>query len=170
MYTKKGEVMHAIQRSLLITGVLCCGAAGAEDLDIREWQVPYEESRPRDPFAESESLETAKRMLPIIDTRPKDHQKMKIAVAISSICRNTKDPGVDPFVAEAYGPKILSIINAEGTTEYFRINFTLVLGKACSPKNEGLIKQVKDPEPEVELAMDKALAEIRARVADKGKP
>jgi virginiamycin B lyase len=28
--------------------------AGADDsLDIREWQVPYEESRPRDPFAES---------------------------------------------------------------------------------------------------------------------
>ena len=27
--------------------------AHAESLDIREWQVPYEESRPRDPFAES---------------------------------------------------------------------------------------------------------------------
>ena len=27
--------------------------AAADDLDIREWQVPYEESRPRDPFAES---------------------------------------------------------------------------------------------------------------------
>lgn len=25
----------------------------AENLDIREWQVPYEQSRPRDPFAES---------------------------------------------------------------------------------------------------------------------
>ena len=28
-------------------------AATADELDIREWQVPYEESRPRDPFAES---------------------------------------------------------------------------------------------------------------------
>ncbi len=47
--------MNAIQRTLLIAGVLCCGAAPAENLDIREWQVPYEESRPRDPFAETES-------------------------------------------------------------------------------------------------------------------
>ena len=29
------------------------GAADANDLDIREWRVPYEASRPRDPFAES---------------------------------------------------------------------------------------------------------------------
>lgn len=28
-------------------------AAADDQLDIREWQVPYEESRPRDPFAES---------------------------------------------------------------------------------------------------------------------
>ena len=30
-------------------------ASIAQELDIREWQVPYEQSRPRDPFAESES-------------------------------------------------------------------------------------------------------------------
>lgn len=31
------------------------GTATADSLDVREWQVPYEQSRPRDPFAESES-------------------------------------------------------------------------------------------------------------------
>ena len=52
---KKGEIMNATQRLLLIGVPLLFGAAQAENLDIREWQVPYEESRPRDPFAESES-------------------------------------------------------------------------------------------------------------------
>jgi len=32
---------------------LAASTACAAKLDIREWQVPYEESRPRDPFAES---------------------------------------------------------------------------------------------------------------------
>lgn len=31
------------------------GAAAQETIDIREWEVPYENSRPRDPFAESAS-------------------------------------------------------------------------------------------------------------------
>ena len=47
--------MNAIQRTLLFAGALCCGTTGAENLDIREWQVPYEASRPRDPFAESDT-------------------------------------------------------------------------------------------------------------------
>ena len=40
---------------LLFASAACTLAlpAHAESLDIREWQVPYEESRPRDPFAES---------------------------------------------------------------------------------------------------------------------
>ncbi len=40
----------------LFLGVIAgsmANTAGADTLDIREWQVPYEQSRPRDPFAES---------------------------------------------------------------------------------------------------------------------
>ncbi|MDX1405780.1 MAG: lyase [Woeseiaceae bacterium] len=33
--------------------VIAASASMAANLDIREWQVPYEKSRPRDPFAES---------------------------------------------------------------------------------------------------------------------
>lgn len=47
--------MNAMQQLLLVGVPVLCGAAQAENLDIREWQVPYEESRPRDPYAESES-------------------------------------------------------------------------------------------------------------------
>ncbi|MGI9260559.1 MAG: lyase, partial [Woeseiaceae bacterium] len=47
--------MNTTQRLMLISVPLLFSAAQAEDLDIREWQVPYEESRPRDPYAESES-------------------------------------------------------------------------------------------------------------------
>lgn len=40
-----------------IAAALLLAAASApgdeEALDIREWRVPYEDSRPRDPFAES---------------------------------------------------------------------------------------------------------------------
>ena len=48
--------MRAVAR--ILTVFITIGAstfAVAETLDIREWQVPYEESRPRDPFAESET-------------------------------------------------------------------------------------------------------------------
>lgn len=38
---------------LASTTALVASTALAVDLDIREWQVPYEQSRPRDPFAES---------------------------------------------------------------------------------------------------------------------
>lgn len=47
--------MNATQRLLLIGVPLLFTVAQAENLDIREWQVPYEESRPRDPYAESDS-------------------------------------------------------------------------------------------------------------------
>ena len=41
---------------LLVAVLIATQAAVADDaLDIREWQVPYAESRPRDPFAESET-------------------------------------------------------------------------------------------------------------------
>jgi virginiamycin B lyase len=39
----------------LIAAATASFDATAESIDIREWQVPYEKSRPRDPFAESES-------------------------------------------------------------------------------------------------------------------
>lgn len=39
---------------LLAVAALSLPAAVYAELDIREWRVPYEESRPRDPFAESE--------------------------------------------------------------------------------------------------------------------
>lgn len=47
-------------RTLFVTIALMAAAlasvcAAAETIDIREWQVPYEKSRPRDPFAESAS-------------------------------------------------------------------------------------------------------------------
>lgn len=40
---------------LLLASAACALplTSAAESLDIREWKVPYEESRPRDPFAES---------------------------------------------------------------------------------------------------------------------
>ena len=48
--------MKAIKQSLLLAACITAGTAIADDsLDIREWQVPYEQSRPRDPYAESES-------------------------------------------------------------------------------------------------------------------
>ena len=48
--------MRQIARLLLFCSVAVPGtAANAQDsVDIREWQVPYEQSRPRDPYAESE--------------------------------------------------------------------------------------------------------------------
>jgi virginiamycin B lyase len=39
----------------LFASTLLPMAAAAESIDIREWQVPYAKSRPRDPFAESAS-------------------------------------------------------------------------------------------------------------------
>jgi virginiamycin B lyase len=48
--------MKAIKQSLLLAACITAGTALADDsLDIREWQVPYEQSRPRDPYAESDS-------------------------------------------------------------------------------------------------------------------
>jgi virginiamycin B lyase len=44
----------AVQILGLMLPALACAAAAA-DVDIREWEVPYEDSRPRDPYAESES-------------------------------------------------------------------------------------------------------------------
>jgi len=38
---------------LAIVFMSTASSASAEKIDIREWQVPYENSRPRDPFAES---------------------------------------------------------------------------------------------------------------------
>jgi len=41
--------------AILACGAVLAGAASAENpVDIQEWEVPYEQSRPRDPFAESE--------------------------------------------------------------------------------------------------------------------
>ena len=47
--------MHRIIPAVAVLALVLSGDGLADDpLDIREWQVPYEESRPRDPFAESE--------------------------------------------------------------------------------------------------------------------
>ena len=43
----------SIIRFITVVSMVISLPVAAEDLDIREWQVPYEESRPRDPFAES---------------------------------------------------------------------------------------------------------------------
>ena len=43
--------MKAIKQNLLLAACITAGTAIADDsLDIREWQVPYEQSRPRDRF------------------------------------------------------------------------------------------------------------------------
>ena len=48
--------MNVSSFGLLVAMLIATQAAVADDaLDIREWQVPYAESRPRDPFAESET-------------------------------------------------------------------------------------------------------------------
>jgi virginiamycin B lyase len=48
--------MHRIIPAVAVLALFLSGDLLADDpLDIREWQVPYEESRPRDPFAESEN-------------------------------------------------------------------------------------------------------------------
>ena len=48
--------MKASSFGLLAVGLIAAQGTLADDaLDIREWQVPYTESRPRDPFAESET-------------------------------------------------------------------------------------------------------------------
>lgn len=39
--------------AMLAGAVALTGAAAQDTIDIREWEVPYENSRPRDPFAES---------------------------------------------------------------------------------------------------------------------
>jgi virginiamycin B lyase len=50
------EIIKAIKQSLLLAACITAGTALADDsLDIREWQVPYEQSRPHDPYAESDS-------------------------------------------------------------------------------------------------------------------
>ena len=48
--------MQTILKIVAIAAAIFSAATiAAAELDIREWQVPYEESRPRDPYAESES-------------------------------------------------------------------------------------------------------------------
>jgi virginiamycin B lyase len=48
--------MRIIIPAVAVLALVLSGDLRADDpLDIREWQVPYEESRPRDPYAESES-------------------------------------------------------------------------------------------------------------------
>jgi len=50
----EGDIMRTLPS--LITGIIAvwaCSPALADRLEIHEWQVPYEQSRPRDPFAES---------------------------------------------------------------------------------------------------------------------
>lgn len=42
-------------QSFVIAALLAPLAVNSAELDIREWEVPYSESRPRDPFAESET-------------------------------------------------------------------------------------------------------------------
>lgn len=42
---------HFVSRSLLLAAL--AGPLAAEPVDIQEWQVPFEQSRPRDPFAVS---------------------------------------------------------------------------------------------------------------------
>ncbi|MEM1262746.1 MAG: lyase [Pseudomonadota bacterium] len=44
--------MYTRYAPILLLALLAADASA--DIDIREWQVPYESSRPRDPFAESE--------------------------------------------------------------------------------------------------------------------
>jgi virginiamycin B lyase len=44
-----------IIRYLVTFALAASSAASFAELDIREWEVPYEKSRPRDPFAENES-------------------------------------------------------------------------------------------------------------------
>jgi len=39
----------------ILAAVMASSLAVAESIDVREWQVPYEQSRPRDPFAASAS-------------------------------------------------------------------------------------------------------------------
>ena len=36
-----------------VSAILASPLALADNIDIREWEVPYEQSRPRDPYAES---------------------------------------------------------------------------------------------------------------------
>ena len=45
--------MNAIRLSLLAIILLSGVTAMADTVEIKEWQVPYKESRPRDPYAES---------------------------------------------------------------------------------------------------------------------
>ena len=48
--------MNRLALGLVFVTVMLSPVEGdAADLDIREWQVPYEASRPRDPFAASET-------------------------------------------------------------------------------------------------------------------
>ena len=45
--------MNIIRQSLLTISLLSAVAAIADTVEITEWKVPYEESRPRDPYAEN---------------------------------------------------------------------------------------------------------------------
>lgn len=45
--------MRAIYGMILGAAAMTAGVSANEPVDIREWEVPYEESRPRDPYAES---------------------------------------------------------------------------------------------------------------------
>lgn len=47
--------MQTLVRIIAVAAAMFSAVTAAADLDIREWRVPYEESRPRDPYAESES-------------------------------------------------------------------------------------------------------------------
>ena len=52
----RGYAMRQISCLLFCTFAFASTPANAQDsVEIREWQVPYEQSRPRDPYAESEN-------------------------------------------------------------------------------------------------------------------
>ena len=102
-----------------------------------------------------------------MDNRNTLKDKKVVAAAISSICLKSTDPGKDQFVSEEFGPKIIAVINSEATSEYFRENFTRVLGEACSSSNKNLLNQINDPSDKVKAEVDAALEMIRERDAGK---
>lgn len=53
---KKGKIMRTLLGLFVsVVAVSATPSVAADSLDIREWEVPYERSRPRDPFAASDS-------------------------------------------------------------------------------------------------------------------
>ena len=47
--------MRSVKLGLALCALLATAAPAQETVDIKEWDVPYEQSRPRDPFAASEN-------------------------------------------------------------------------------------------------------------------